>query len=37
MSVKIMLCENFISSDQAVFYTYIIDGSRVNVRENNSL
>ena len=27
MSEKIMLCENSISSDQSIFYTYIIGGS----------
>ena len=31
MSVKIMLCEKFISSDQGLVYTYIIGGSTVNV------
>ena len=31
MSEKIMPYENFISSHQGIFYTYIIGGSTVNV------
>ena len=32
-----MLCENSVSSDQGISWTYIIGGFTVNVCENNAL
>ena len=32
-----MICENSVSCDQRISWTYIIGGSTVNVCENNAL